>query len=173
MLAGLRLDALLAFFALMRSRLPSAASARLLFRASVHGKNAAAFHRECDNKGPTVVLIRDTAGNVFGGHAPVHWASGGVGVSCPTAFLFSVVNPHGDLPAVFESKGDGCSIVRYSDYGPAFGAGGHICVSGAFDDSSWTDIDGDSYHRPATRQAQTLFTGAKYFTPEEVEVWAV
>ena len=102
----------MAFDALMRARLTSAVGARLLFRASVHGKNAAAFHAHCDNKGPTVVLIRDTAGNVFGGHAPVHWTSPAreEWVSCPSAFLFSVVNPHGDAPAVFKSTGDARSI---------------------------------------------------------------
>lgn len=38
------------------SWLPPGASCTLLFRATTEGKNAAAFHRCCDKKGPTLVV---------------------------------------------------------------------------------------------------------------------
>jgi hypothetical protein len=44
----------------------------LCYRASRDGWSAKAFHRHCDNKGPTVVLVK--ANNcVFGGYTDQNW----------------------------------------------------------------------------------------------------
>jgi hypothetical protein len=78
----------------------------LLFRSSRDGASAAAFHARCDSQGPTLTLIRDTAGNVFGGYTSLDWSSPAAGTGqygCDAvflndraAFLFTVVNPHAD-----------------------------------------------------------------------------
>ena len=47
---------------------------RLLFRASRDGFAAAAFHSKCDNKGPTVTIVK-SGNNIFGGFTEVSWSS--------------------------------------------------------------------------------------------------
>ena len=45
---------------------------RLLFRASQDGFAALAFHSKCDNKGPTVTIVK-SGNNIFGGFTEVSW----------------------------------------------------------------------------------------------------
>ena len=45
---------------------------QLCFRASENSNNASAFHAACDNKGPTVTLVR-VGDNVFGGYTEKSW----------------------------------------------------------------------------------------------------
>ena len=47
---------------------------RLLFRASRDGFAASVFHCKCDNKGPTVTLVKSGA-NIFGGFTEKPWTS--------------------------------------------------------------------------------------------------
>ena len=55
---------------------------RLLFRASRDGFAASAFHSKCDNKGPTVTVVKSGA-NIFGGFTEKPWKNAG------GKFLFS------------------------------------------------------------------------------------
>src|SRR5437764_8180641 len=54
---------------------------RLLYRASVDGFGASVFHNRCDNKGPTLVLVRSSDNHLFGGVNFVSWASSSVYLS--------------------------------------------------------------------------------------------
>ena len=47
---------------------------RLLFRASRDGFAGQAFHSKCDNKGPTVTVVKSGA-NIFGGFTEISWES--------------------------------------------------------------------------------------------------
>ena len=47
---------------------------RLLFRASRVGFAASAFHSKCDNKGPTITVVK-SGGNIFGGFTKTSWTS--------------------------------------------------------------------------------------------------
>ena len=51
---------------------------RLLFRASRDGFAASAFHSKCDNKGPTVTVVKSGA-NIFGGFTEQPWTSPNAG----------------------------------------------------------------------------------------------
>ena len=59
----------------LQSWLPPNATCSLLYRASTDGKTPADFHRHCDNKGPTLVLIK-SGEYIFGGYASQSWESG-------------------------------------------------------------------------------------------------
>lgn len=49
---------------------------KLLFRASRDGGNAEAFNRKCNNKGPTLIIIKSKVhGKIFGGFTPCVWGS--------------------------------------------------------------------------------------------------
>ena len=60
----------------LKSWLPEAMKGewRLLFRASRDGFAASAFHSKCDNKGPTITVVK-SGGNIFGGFTEKPWAS--------------------------------------------------------------------------------------------------
>ena len=49
---------------------------RLLFRASQDGFTTATFHSKCDNKGPTVTIVK-SGNNIFGGFTEQSWTSPG------------------------------------------------------------------------------------------------
>lgn len=57
------------------SWLPPNATCSLLFRASTDGNTPADFHRCCDNKGPTLVVIK-SGEYIFGGYTLQSWESG-------------------------------------------------------------------------------------------------
>ncbi len=46
---------------------------KLLYRASEHGYTAKSFHECCDNKRPTLVVIKSSGGWIFGGFTTQSW----------------------------------------------------------------------------------------------------
>ena len=47
---------------------------KLLFRGSRDGFQAETFHSKCDNKGPTVTIVK-SGNNIFGGFTEISWNS--------------------------------------------------------------------------------------------------
>ena len=47
----------------------------LLYRGSKDGFRPVDFHNKCDNKGPSLTIIKSKAGKVFGGYTRQHWES--------------------------------------------------------------------------------------------------
>ena len=58
----------------LRSWLPPNATCSLLYRASVDGNSPKDFHRCCNNKGPTLVLIKSEE-YICGGYTSQSWIS--------------------------------------------------------------------------------------------------
>ena len=50
----------------------------LIYRASEHGYTAESFHQYCDDKGPTLVLIKSSEGWIFGGYTTQSWSGNGI-----------------------------------------------------------------------------------------------
>ncbi len=46
---------------------------KLLYRASEHEYSATSFHECCDDKGPTLVIIKSSGGWIFGGYTTQSW----------------------------------------------------------------------------------------------------
>ena len=64
---------------------------QLLFRASDHKWSAKEFHNRCNNKGPTVTIVKSSVGRLSGGFAKTSWQSKKEGYQDdPHAFLFSI-----------------------------------------------------------------------------------
>jgi len=61
-----------------------------LYKATEHGYQAAKFHSLCDNKGPTLTLIKTVAGHTFGGFTTISWDSSNSSKNDTQSFLFSV-----------------------------------------------------------------------------------
>ncbi len=51
---------------------------KLIFRASEHDYRARAFHECCDDKGPTLIIIKSTGGWIFGGYTTQSWKYDGM-----------------------------------------------------------------------------------------------
>ena len=46
---------------------------RLIYRASEHDYTAKSFHEYCDDKGPTLIVIKSNGGDIFGGYTTQSW----------------------------------------------------------------------------------------------------
>ena len=51
---------------------------KLLYRASEHGYIAKTFHECCDDKGPTLIVIKSREGWIFGGYTTKSWNRDGL-----------------------------------------------------------------------------------------------
>ena len=47
---------------------------KLLYRASEHEYSAESFHDYCDDKGPTLIVIKSSEGYIFGGYTTQSWS---------------------------------------------------------------------------------------------------
>jgi hypothetical protein len=157
----------------------------LLLRGSRDGFGARDFHGRCDGHAPTLALIRDTRGNIFGGFTPVEWESREPrravsarlkGDPSLASFLFTVKNPHGFHASKFALRPEkqGRAIDCDSRCGPNFC---DLCVRDLSNanNENFAFFDGktDSYNNDTGMDGETFFTGARYFTVEEIEVFKI
>jgi hypothetical protein len=153
----------------------SQTNARLIYSGQQHGWAAQDFHTHCDNKGPTLVLVQDIQGNIFGGYTPVSWQSHGGYQADPsnTLLLFSVKSPSSNNLKIFRvQQGATHAIWDHVDYSPTFG-GGHdlyICNNSNSSQGSGSNL-GTSYTND-TKNPYYL-TDQKYFQVLQLEVYAV
>ena len=56
------------------------------------------FHENCDDKGPTILLVKANGGHIFGGFNPVGWKSDFCYTPTEDAYLFSVTDGQGRKP---------------------------------------------------------------------------
>lgn len=105
-----------------------------LFNAGDSGwSNVSAFHTSCDNKGPTIVLIRSKEGTSYGGYTSVSWNPSGSYQADAQAFLFRL-RPKAEIPGSRQQVETekfpitaslvACAHNSTSSSGPQFG-GGH------------------------------------------------
>jgi len=95
-----------------------------IYVASMDGDSGTDFHDKCDGKGPTVVIVETTTGNVFGGYTSVSWSSGNNWKRAPTSFLFQLrprfshfaMRNLDDRFAIYHHQYDGPVFGRYDLY---------------------------------------------------------
>jgi len=132
-----------------------------LFVASKDGQASTTFHSKCDSKGPTVVIVLTTTGNIFGGYAATSWTSSGSYVSASTSFLFRL-RPSMRHYTMKKGK-ESYAMYRHKSYGPTFGAGHDIyIVNNALSSTSSYTNGGHSYDFPGYPNYQ-LNDGVKNF----------
>jgi hypothetical protein len=147
----------------------------ILYRGTRDGFGASVFHRRCDNKGPTVVLVRDTEGWIFGGYSAIPWKESGrfQEDSSGSSFIFTLKNPHGTPPQKFLLKDPQKAIYCYPNYGPTFGAGHDIRIYDDCKRNSYNYIGFPSSYADPGGQGQGTFCGHQRFVVSELEVFAV
>lgn len=76
---------------LLLSWLPNKPSkVTLLFDSKRDGDSASTFHEKCDNKKPTLIIIKSNTNNIFGGYVTSSWTPNNSSVNSPNSFLFSI-----------------------------------------------------------------------------------
>ncbi len=51
---------------------------KLIYRASEHGYTASSFHECCNDKEPTLIVIKSSGGWIFGGYTTQSWSGDGI-----------------------------------------------------------------------------------------------
>ena len=62
----------------------------LIIKMSENGSKSEDFHKYCDNKGPTVIIVKTTKNKIFEGFTPLNWKNNGQSIkdnSCQTLFF--------------------------------------------------------------------------------------
>lgn len=142
----------------------------LLYRAGRDGWAPSHFHRSCDNKGATLVVVQSEVGYIFGGYTRISWKSAGSYLRDDNAFLFMIQNLSGFCPVKISLYADGRrahSILDRADYGPTFGTGHDLLLQGR----SGSSTLGHTFQNPGP--GNYPFTGTSTFTLEQMEVFAV
>jgi hypothetical protein len=159
----------------------------LLWRGSRNRFRTRDFHGRCDGRAPTLTLIQDTEGNIFGGFTPVEWESrqwngksgreDNRGKADPSleSFLFTLKNPQ-NLPArtfALKAERKDRAIYCLSSSGPCFydiGVSGNCNAN--TDSCSFSSLGG-SYTNDTRLDAETVLTGSMFFTVKEIEVFEI
>jgi hypothetical protein len=155
----------------------------LLWRGSRDGFGARGFHGRCNCHAPTLTLIEDTEGNIFGGFMPVKWESQKHGI--PTSwrlwyykagpslktFIFTLKNPHNYSARTFALKIENRAIECDYSWGPFFRDN---CVPDNCNAKarSCTSL-GRSYTNDSALDEETFFTGSPFFRVEEIEMFEI
>jgi hypothetical protein len=143
----------------------------LIYKASRDGFDANAFHTRCNNQGPTFTIIQSNTGFLFGGYTAVAWTSDGNYKNDTTAFLFTLINPHGILSTKYliNPGNAGNAVYHHSSYGPYFGSGAISLSNNS--NSSNSSIGFPNAYIDTTGKGSATFTGPSTFLTSEIEVF--
>ncbi|KAF9958203.1 hypothetical protein BGZ70_009291 [Mortierella alpina] len=149
----------------------------LQYRATRDGFDAANFHMACDQRGPTLTVVRADNGAVFGGYNSSSWSShpSGVYSTSRVNFLFTLKSREHPTRenAVFGIKGDGnAAAYNKADYGPTFGVGHDLYLASNCNLTGQSSSTmPSSYNGPGASAA--ALAGSFYFRVQEYEVFLV
>ena len=134
----------------------------LIYQLTRDGKNCIDFHRLCDNKGPTLILIETDRGYKFGGFTSLNWDKSNKEKSDDWTFIFSL-NLMEKFSRKFNNKKR--SIYCSELLGPCFGNSDFGINQNM--NSGWSNANGTFIkNRECTN-------GESYFNVIELEVFQV
>ncbi|GES98319.1 carbohydrate-binding module family 13 protein [Rhizophagus clarus] len=85
------------------------------------------FHAKCDEKSPTVTILRvENTGEILGGYNPINWHSNVLGNYSPTnsSFIFSLGDKVFNYDPILSKVSNTAKAIYQSEsYGPCFGGG--------------------------------------------------
>lgn len=147
----------------------------LLWKGSRDGFKAATFHSMCNNKGPTVTVIKSEHDKVFGGFTSESWGFAGTGnyqyKHDPTAFIYSLTNK-----GKYAQQLNQNSILDYHNCGPVFGLDGGFCDIDIGDDCNTSNNNycwaNQTYQLPSGA-GDDFLAGSQLYSVKEIEVYAV
>ncbi len=141
------------------------------------------FHELCDEKGPTITVMKSKAGRVFGGFTMQSWDSETDDFKADEkAFIYSI-----DRQQIYRPIDTQRAIYCESYCGPCFGGGalglgrdllneedGGWCYIDWYHDGAIYGIESDAQgNHEVTGEGNERENGEKWFTCEELEVFEV
>jgi len=151
----------------------------VLWRGSRDGFKAIDFHSRCDGHGNTVMVVKDTKGNVFGGYVAAAWTNNDDEyIQCSKAFVFSLRRVHYPQGGMVRGKVNGKdesgeAIFSDKSQGPTFGGGHDICIASDCNENSESYVYEASYELPADFGSYYMVCGDgsdSHFRVSEIEV---
>ena len=140
----------------------------LLYRGTRDGMSGEAFHNKCNNKGPTISIIKSDKGYIFGGYTSINWATYGGYREAPDSFIFTLKNMYEISPTKFKNSKSTYSICDGSDYGPYFGND----IGIRFNSGNYSEFP--KYYEDMLGKGKSIFTGDKnkiQLNIKEIEVF--
>ena len=137
----------------------------LLYKASIDGDSADAFHKKCDKAKNTIVLIETKNGKRFGGYTTCNWSGNCIEKKDSEAFIFSF-----DKMKTYDNIPGDNAIGCYPKFGPVFLG----CQIKIFDDAFVNG--GTTYEKELnfnTTEDYELTGGDKTFEIKDIEVYEV
>ena len=93
----------------------------LLYSATRDGCVASIFHQKCDNQGPTLTVLYNPQGSVYGGYIGQSWNNSSTFTTDTTAFLFQLKFSGNKQRTKFPVVNSNTAIQYSSSHGPLFG----------------------------------------------------
>ncbi len=161
---------------------------RLIYRASEHGYTSYSFHKYCDDKGPTLIVIKSDGGWIFGGYTTQSWSENSPNSfsSCEKkdddAFIFTLKNPHRVEPSrYFSNKEMKGTICCNHNFGPHFGDEfvGLVVFEKCNEEKSFIFISDDTRYECHPEYQSSLFVNTagpdkhNYFFVLDYEVYCI
>ena len=144
---------------------------KLLYRSSRDGVLSNSFHAKCSNVSGTLILIKTTNSNIFGGYTAAEWSGTGFKYD-PTAYMFSLVNSY-KLAVKMSIISKQEAIYCNPTYGIIFGGAGDLSCDhyGYCFSNLGYSYQLPNYLKAGSAQARTFLAGSYSFHPVEIEVY--
>jgi len=148
---------------------------KLLYRGSKDGFDAASFHANCDDKGPTLTIVETTDGYFMGGYSDLPWMNASYQWHYSNkAFIFVAGRdtPPQKMKILNDQASKMYAVCHNKDYGPTFGGG--LLVQGtnvtlSICNANNAYYDSSNITGPLANAANT----SKAFQIKEIEVFSV
>ena len=141
---------------------------KLIYKSSRDGHYSEDFHKFCDNKGPTVNIIRTKTGTKFGGFLSKDWKSEGGDQYDSQSFLFSF-----NRNKIYMNNGNYSSVFE-KDKGPYFAYSINIFIDFAQTQKHYVrDLETMKKSWLNASCDFELNEGREYFDIQEIEVFQV
>lgn len=149
---------------------------KLLYRASQHDFKAKSFHSLCDNKGPSITLVKSTIGKLAVAYNCEQWHSNDSFSSNSKGFIASVVTSNVGVSFLkFHCVDNSYGFFGKHCWGPTFGSspnGSDLHIADHCNANFHSDSNlGSSYQGPGA--SNTVLFGSRNFQVEEYEVYGI
>jgi hypothetical protein len=160
------------------SCMPKIKSGSLLYKISEDSADPLIFHEKCNDKGPTITLVKLEDGHIFGGFNPLSWINDYLYNITLESFLFSITDGKYRLPMKCPIKKD---MKKYAikqnknEYSPGFGETDKADLFIAFKNlkNSYSNL-GNVYKNPEGFKSDEFLAGRpNNWDINEIEVYAV
>ena len=144
----------------------------LIYRGTRDGFGKSSFMKHCADQSSTITLILAN-GHLFGGYTGTSWkiSKETPWTVDPSAFLFTLTNPHQIPPTKYPIKSPGnCATRLRSNYGPTFGEY-DICIHLDSNQNSKSNVNFPKNYSDITGLKEITFTGTQHFQTSEIEVY--